>query len=62
MEERMKLTKTTTTVKVDATRYRSVVGRLRYLTHTRPSILSVVEYVSRLMEDPREDHWSAVKR
>ena len=46
---------------MDATHYRSIVGRLRYLTHTRPDIAFAVGYVSRFMEDPREDHWSIVK-
>jgi len=48
--------------KVDATRCRSIIGGLRYLTHTRPDITFAVGYVSRLMEDPRKDHWTAVKR
>ena len=46
---------------MDATRYRSIVGGLRYLTHTRPDIAFAVGYVSRFMEEPREDHWTAVK-
>ena len=62
MEERLKLSKHSTVVKVDATRYRSIIGGLRYLTHTRPDIAFAVGYVSRFMEDPREDHWSTVKR
>ena len=62
MEERLKLTKASTMVKVDATLYRSIVGGLRYLVHTRPDIPFAVGYVSRFMEDPREDHWAAVKR
>ena len=62
MEERLKLTKTSTAAKVDATLYQSIVGGLRYLVHTRPDIAFVVGYVSRFMEDPREDHWVAVKR
>ena len=62
MEERLKLSKHSTAAKVDATRYWSIVGGLRYLTHTRPDIAFAVGYVSRFMEDPREDHWSAVKR
>ncbi|XP_066398392.1 uncharacterized mitochondrial protein AtMg00810-like [Miscanthus floridulus] len=62
MEERLKLMKASTVVKVDATLYRSIVGGLRYLVHTRPDIVFTVGYVSRFMEDPREDHWAVVKR
>ena len=62
MEERVKLSKQSTAEKVDATLYRSIVGGLRWLTHTRPDIAFAVGYVSRFMEDPREDHWAAVKR
>ena len=62
IEERLKLMKASTTAKVDATLYRSIVGGLRYLVHTRPDIAFAVGYVSRFMEDPREDHWAAVKR
>ena len=56
MEERLKLTKASTAVKVDAALYWSIVGGLRYLVHTRPDIAFAVGYVSRFMEDPREDH------
>ena len=52
MEERLKLTKASTATKVDATLYRSIVGGLRYLVHTRPDIAFVVGYISRFMEDP----------
>ena len=62
MEERLKLTKASTAAKVDATLYRSIVGGLRYLVHMRPDIAFAVGYVSRFMEDSREDHWAAVKR
>ncbi|XP_066358124.1 secreted RxLR effector protein 161-like [Miscanthus floridulus] len=62
MEERLKLTKASTTVKVDATLYQIIVGGLRYLVHTRLDIAFVVGYVNRFMEDPREDHWAMVKR
>jgi hypothetical protein len=61
MEERLKLSKDSTTAKVDATNFRSIVGGLRYLTHTRPDITFALGYVSRFMEDPREDHLAAVK-
>ena len=62
MEERLKLTKASTTAKVDATLYQSIVGDLRYLVHTWPDIAFIMGYVSRFMEDAREDHWAAVKR
>ena len=56
MEERLKLTNDSIAAKVDATLYRSIVDGLRYLVHTRPDIVFVVGYVSRFIEDPREDH------
>jgi hypothetical protein len=46
---------------VDATGYRSLVGSLRYLVNTRPDLAFSVGYVSRFMEDPHEEHLSAVK-
>ncbi|XP_066381982.1 secreted RxLR effector protein 161-like [Miscanthus floridulus] len=62
MEEWLKLTKASTAAKVDATLYRSIIGGLRYLVHTRPDIAFIVGYISRFIEDPREDHWAMVKR
>ncbi|XP_066316081.1 uncharacterized mitochondrial protein AtMg00810-like [Miscanthus floridulus] len=62
MEERLKLTKASTATNVDAILYRSIIGSLLYLVHTRPDIVFVVGYVSRFMKDPREDHWAVVKR
>ena len=56
MEEWLKLTKASTAVKVDAILYRSIVDDLCYLVHTRPDIVFAMGYVSRFMEDPREDH------
>jgi hypothetical protein len=62
MEERPKLSRNNTTEKVNTTLYRSIISGLRYLTHTRPDIAFAVEYMSRFMEDPPEEHWTAVKR
>jgi hypothetical protein len=53
MEVRLKLSKEGTTVLVDATDYRSLVGSLRYLVHTRPNISFAVGFVSRFVEKPR---------
>jgi len=62
MVEQLKLTKASTTTKVDATLYRSIIDGLRYLVHTRPDIAFAVCYVNRFIEDSQEDHWAAVKR
>ena len=61
MEARLKLSKDGTTAEVDATEYRSVVGSLRYLVHTRPDISFAVGMVSHFMEKPRQEHMAAVK-
>ena len=37
---------------VNSTAYRSLIGSLRYLTHTRPGLLFSVGLLSRLMENP----------
>lgn len=47
---------------VDATHYRSIIGGLRYLVHTRPDIAYSVGIASRYMERPTSIHLSAVKR
>ncbi|GJX25276.1 retrovirus-related pol polyprotein from transposon TNT 1-94 [Tanacetum coccineum] len=47
--------------RVDAGKYRSVVGSLRYLTCTRPDIAYSVSVVSQFMKDPRSSHWRAVR-
>ncbi|XP_066322323.1 uncharacterized mitochondrial protein AtMg00810-like [Miscanthus floridulus] len=62
MEELLKLTKTSTVVKVDTILYQSIAGGLRYLVHTRSDIAFVVDYVDRFMEDPKEDYWAVVNR
>ncbi|XP_062198808.1 secreted RxLR effector protein 161-like [Phragmites australis] len=61
MENRLKLSKKSTSPPVDASYYRSIVGSLRYLVHTRPDISFAVRYVSRFMENPTTEHLSAIK-
>jgi histone deacetylase 1/2 len=46
----------------DSFRYRSVVGGLQYLTHTRPDISFAVNKVCQLLSQPTDVHWEAVKR
>jgi hypothetical protein len=46
----------------DATKYRSIVGALQYLTLTRPDITYAVNKVCQYLHAPRSTHWTAVKR
>jgi hypothetical protein len=46
----------------DATRYRSIVGALQYLTLTRPDISFLVNKVCQYLHSPTTIHWTAVKR
>nr|GFC37692.1 ribonuclease H-like domain-containing protein [Tanacetum cinerariifolium] len=47
---------------VDPTLYRSLASSLQYLTFTRPDITYIVQRVCLYMHDPREPHFSALKR
>ncbi|XP_061352975.1 uncharacterized mitochondrial protein AtMg00810-like [Gastrolobium bilobum] len=49
-------------VEADIRRYQRLVGRLIYLSHTRPDIAYAVGIVSRFMHSPSEDHMKAVYR
>jgi hypothetical protein len=62
MENRLKLSKNYKTPPVDKTKYRSVIGSLRYLVNTRPDIAYSVGIVSRYMENPKASHWAVVKQ
>lgn len=46
----------------DARKFRSLVGRLIYLTHTRPDLSYAVGLVSRFMHCPSKQHFGAAKR
>ena len=46
----------------DPERYRRLVGKLNYLTVTRPDIAYSVSVVSRYMSSPTVDHWKAVEQ
>ncbi|GKB15753.1 ribonuclease H-like domain-containing protein [Tanacetum coccineum] len=46
----------------DLTLYQSLAGSLQYLTFTRPDISYAVQQVCLYMHDPREPHFSALKR
>jgi hypothetical protein len=46
----------------DKGRYQRLVGKLIYLSHTRPDIAYAVSVVSQFMHNPSEDHMDAVIR
>ncbi|GAB2282201.1 hypothetical protein Dimus_039528 [Dionaea muscipula] len=47
-------------VPADRERYQRLVGRLIYLSHTRPYIAYAVSVVSQFMQAPSRDHMDAV--
>jgi hypothetical protein len=47
---------------VDRERYQRLVGRLIYLSHTRPDIGFAVSFVSQFMNPLTEDHMAVVNR
>ena len=57
-----KLSSSTGQPVTDPTFYRSIVGALQYLTLTRPDITYAVQQACLHMHDPRDVHWTLVKR
>ncbi|GKD39994.1 hypothetical protein Tco_1260201 [Tanacetum coccineum] len=47
---------------VNSTKYRSLIGCLRYLLHTRPDLSYSVGLLSRFMQEPREQHMKAIRQ
>jgi hypothetical protein len=62
IEPKLKLLKEGNMPSVSATEYRSVISSLRYLCNSRPDLAYSVDYLSRFMEAPRQEHFTAVKR
>jgi len=62
MEQRVRLVEGVKGTEIDVTKYRSIIGSLRYLVNTRPDIAYAVGLASRFMEAPSKEHWAAVKR
>lgn len=46
----------------DPERYRQLVGRLIYLTVSRPDMMYSIHILRRFMHQPRKDHWEAALR
>lgn len=61
MEHKLRLSKGEEGELVNPKEYKSIVGALRYLTHTRPDLSFTVGVVSRFMEKPTVKHLQAVK-
>ena len=45
----------------DKARYQKLMGKLIYLSHTRPDIAYAVNVVSQFMHDPQKSHMEAVE-
>ncbi|GJU48848.1 putative RNA-directed DNA polymerase [Tanacetum coccineum] len=61
-EQGTKLDKGEEEARVDATRYRRLVGRLLYLQATRPDITYAVNILSQFVSDPRQNHFESANR
>ncbi|XP_076924644.1 secreted RxLR effector protein 161-like [Bidens hawaiensis] len=62
MDPSTKLKRTEGGDPVGATQYRSLIGYLRYLLHTRPDLSYSVELLSRFMQEPKEHRLKAIKQ
>ena len=62
MEARVKFVKNGLDSSVDSTLYQSLIGNLRYLTHTRPNLVFSVSFLNRFMGHPTSEHMVALKR
>ncbi|KAJ8770389.1 hypothetical protein K2173_015003 [Erythroxylum novogranatense] len=62
MNVNKKLQREDGTEKNNSTLFRSLVGGLNYLTHTRPNIAFSVSVVPRFMHNPTKQHFIATKR
>jgi len=62
MEPDTKLSKYVDGDRVYASKYRSLIGSLKYLTYTRPYLMLSIGIASRYMVEPRYTQWKALKR
>jgi hypothetical protein len=62
METNLKLSRSSGVLLADPTSYRRLVGRLLYLTITRPDISYSIQLLSQFMDSPRQPHMDAATR
>nr|GEU99414.1 ribonuclease H-like domain, reverse transcriptase, RNA-dependent DNA polymerase [Tanacetum cinerariifolium] len=62
MDRGTRLTKVTEGTMANSTEYRSLIGCLRYLLHTRPDLSYSVGLLSRFMQKLREQHIKAIRQ
>ena len=62
MESNMKFSKNIEEEHIDATKYLSLVGRLRYLLQTRPDLSYSVGITCRYMGTPKKSHVATIKQ
>ncbi|XP_050254358.1 uncharacterized mitochondrial protein AtMg00240-like [Quercus robur] len=62
MEQNLHLSKDAGKLLPDASQYRKLIGRLLYLTLTRPDITYAVHRLSQFLAEPRKPHMLAVNK
>ncbi|KAG7593962.1 GAG-pre-integrase domain [Arabidopsis thaliana x Arabidopsis arenosa] len=62
LEQNHKLLSSTSPSFSEPDKYRRLIGRLVYLTHTRPEISYAVNVLAQFMQNPLQDHWEAAIR
>ncbi|PKI39675.1 hypothetical protein CRG98_039932 [Punica granatum] len=62
MEQRHRLSTSSSDLLSDPGKYRRLIGRLIYLTITRPEINYSLHILAQFMQEPRQDHWDAAMR
>ncbi|XP_014515658.1 uncharacterized protein LOC106773487 [Vigna radiata var. radiata] len=62
MEANLKLTQDDSEKDTDETKFKQIVGSLRFLCNSRPNLALCVGVISRFMSKPKESHMQAAKR